>query len=79
MLTENEKEEARREARAILEKFGRELDNVDVKSVKNKAKDKGFREEDGSKTEDKLFKKLILANAPYKDENFIIAEKAGWK
>ncbi|MEK6899233.1 MAG: hypothetical protein AABW79_04010 [Nanoarchaeota archaeon] len=76
MLSEQRREEIRKEAHEILERFGKSLgeskivhDQVEVDSTRIEGK--------GDKCDSK-FKEIMFDNAPNKNEDFIIAEKASW-
>ena len=68
-----------KEAKQILDNFAKELEKISLKQKKQKKSLGGFREEQPiQSSEDKDFKKRMFANAPDKDDNFILAEKKKW-
>ena len=68
-----------KEAKQILDNFAKELDKIKIQPKKSSKKVGGFREEQPiQSSEDKDFKKRMFANAPNKEENFILAEKKKW-
>ena len=77
-MEEKQKEEIRKEARAILDKFAKRLDTVKVPEKKSEGKDTGVRAEGEGLKCDSDFRKMMFENAPNKDEDCIVAEKAGW-
>ena len=77
-ISEKEKEEIKKQARHFLEKFGAKLEKIKTPEGHFK-QGEGLRDEgDGWKTDDE-FRTLMLANAPFTDDDFIVAEKGGWK
>ena len=77
-MEEKQKEEIRKEAQAILEKFAKTLDRVKVPTRKEGVKGEGTRVEGSGRECDSDFRKRLFENAPNKDEDCIIAEKASW-
>jgi hypothetical protein len=77
-VSDKEKEEIRIDAKQLLEKFGAKL--TKIKAPEGHFKNgSGMREDgDGWKT-DQEFRDLMLLNAPFVEEDFIVAEKGGWK
>jgi len=78
VMDEKEREKIRLEAKEILEKFAKTLENVKLKEKKAKKEVGGFREEGQGEHGDKDFRKRMFANAPNKNEDNIIAEKKSW-
>ena len=78
MITEQKKAEIEKEAREILEKFGKSLDKVKFKQKDLKETIGGFREEGSGEKGNPEFRKRMFENAQEKDEDFIIAEKKKW-
>jgi hypothetical protein len=80
-----------KEAKQILDKFAKALEKVEkeyelnfyvereeferIEIASSESKDS----ENSTFADNSDFKQRILENAPNKDENFIIAEKGGWK
>jgi predicted Asp-tRNA(Asn)/Glu-tRNA(Gln) amidotransferase subunit C len=78
MLAEKEKQKIQKEARQILEKFGKALENVEEVKVKEEEESESYREEkEGEKCSDD-FRKRMFKNAPKHDDDCIIAEKGNW-
>ncbi len=71
-------EQIRKEAQEILKKFSKALEKVKLKEKKAKGEAGGWREEGEGMKADKDFRKQMFANAPSKDDDFIIAEKKRW-
>ena len=74
-----EKQEAiQAQAKQILDNFSKALESVKAKSQKTRMQQAPFREETQAKPFSTEFKQQIFKNAPNKDEDCIIAEKAQW-
>lgn len=78
MISEREKEEIKKEAKEILDKFASALEGIKVKEKKEKEKIGGFREEGKGEETDNDFRKRMFENAPRKEGDFILAEKKKW-
>lgn len=77
MLSEKETKAIRAEARALLQRFGATLDRV--KTIPASSRVAGpLREEGKGVSCDATFRELMFANAPHKNTDCIIAEKARW-
>ncbi len=78
MLLESDKEKIRKEAREVLEKFGKALDKIDVQNLKKEERIGGYRieKEAGECSDD--FRRRFFNNAPNKNEDSILAEKGNW-
>ena len=88
-VSDSEKEEIKKEAKDIMDKFSKKLSSIDKKiSEPLIERDEFEREERCSDKnefkdliEDKMdsdFRKRMLENAPQKNKDFIIAEKKKW-
>ncbi len=77
-MEEKQKEEIRKEARTILDKFAKTLDRVKVPARKEEARGEGTRVEGEGLQCDSDFRERMFENAPNKDGNCIVAEKAHW-
>jgi len=77
-VTEEEKAEIKKEAKHLLNKFASKLSKI-------KAPEKHFENQSGTREEgdgwqtDEEFKSTTLSNAPFVEDNTIIAEKGAWK
>jgi len=76
-VTEEEKEEIRKNAKNLLDEFSAKLDKI--KSVELKGESKPMRKESGCWKTDEKFREIMLDNAPMVDDGLIIAEKGAWK
>ncbi len=77
-MEEKRKEEIRREARAILDKFAKSLEKVKVSGKKKEIVGDGTRVEGKEGGCDSDFRKRMFDNAPKKEGDCIVAEKASW-
>jgi len=77
-VTEQEKEEIKKDAKKLLDEFSSKLDKIKTSEPKLDSKENLRIEGTGWKT-DEDFQELMLNNAPMSEEGFIIAEKGGWK
>lgn len=78
MITEKEREEIRKEAKDILDRFASALEKLEVKEKELESFIGGFREEGNGKNCDMEFRERMFLNAPNKEGDCIIAEKKKW-
>ncbi|MCK5321630.1 hypothetical protein KAJ38_03555 [Candidatus Pacearchaeota archaeon] len=75
---EKENEEIRKDAKKLLNEFASKLSKI-------KASDEHFENGDGIREEgdgwdtDSGFRDLMFLNAPFVEEDSIVAERGGWK
>ncbi len=72
------KEAIEAQAKQILDNFSKVLESVKAKPKKAKMPQAPFREETQAKSCDPKFREQMFRNAPNKDDECIIAEKAQW-
>lgn len=78
-VSEEEKEEIKRQAKRIMDDFGKALEKVDSGGdFVFVARDDFTRDEGNALKPDPEFKKIMFENAPKKNKNSIFAEKGGW-
>jgi len=77
-MNPEEKQKIQREAKDLMRKFAKSLEQIKFKEEKIKKPVQGFREESHPQITDESFRKQMLANAPNKNKGFIIAEKKKW-
>jgi Asp-tRNA(Asn)/Glu-tRNA(Gln) amidotransferase C subunit len=78
-VSEKEKEEIKKQAKSIMDKFSEKLSKIDKKIPEPLIERKEFeREEHGGKESDSDFREKVFENAPEKNKDFIIAEKKKW-
>ncbi len=80
-VTEKEKEEIRKDSKKLLNEFASKLSKIKVSiSAEKQGEDvSGTREEGDGWNTDPGFRDLTLLNAPFVEDNSIVAEKGGWK
>ena len=77
-VSEEEKEEIRKDSKKLLNEFASKLSKI-------KAPEGHFENESGTREEgtgwktDEEFKSHMLNNAPFVEDNSIVAEKGSWK
>lgn len=82
-VSEKEKKEIQKEAKNILEEFASKLEKIKPKTkelhFKSSQNENGFREEGDGWETDETFREIFLHNAPFVEDDSIVAEKGGWK
>ena len=78
-VSEKEKEDIKRQAKKIMDKFSKRLEKVKL-SDKPKTSEQGleFEREENSKNEREIDRKIMFENAPDKNKDFIVSEKKKW-
>jgi hypothetical protein len=77
-VSEEEKEEIKRDSKKLLNEFASKLEKI--KSHEGHFEnDSGSREEGEPWQNDPEFRELTFQNAPFIEDDSIIAEKGGWK
>jgi len=77
-VTEKEKKQIQRDSKKLLNEFASKLSKI-------KAPEGHFENETGTREEgsgwetDPEFRDITLANAPFVEDEFIVAEKGAWK
>jgi hypothetical protein len=77
-VSEEEKEKIRKESKNLLNEFASKLSKIKTKEF-HFENGLGSREDGKGWTTDPDFRDLTLLNAPFVEDNFIVAEKGGWK
>ena len=78
-VSDNEKEEIKKQAKDIMDKFSEKLSKIDKKIPEPLIeRDEFERVEVEEQENDFDFIKRMFANAPQKNKDFIIAEKKKW-
>jgi Asp-tRNA(Asn)/Glu-tRNA(Gln) amidotransferase C subunit len=77
-MQEKEIETIKTETKKLLDKFSKSLDTVKSSEEWNVKRDEDRRKDGEGKNVDKDFRKIMLENAPNKNEDFILAEKKTW-
>jgi Asp-tRNA(Asn)/Glu-tRNA(Gln) amidotransferase C subunit len=79
-MNEKEREEIKKQAKEIMDKFAKSIDSVKDKVQDSSVeRDKDRREEREGKSSDADFRKIMFSNAPSKEGDFILGEKKKWE
>ena len=80
-VSEKEKEEIRKNSKKLLDKFASKLEKIKAPEghFESSANPEGVREQGEPWKTDPAFHDLMLLNAPFVDEDSLVAEKGGWK
>ena len=78
-VSDKEKEEIKQQAKHLLEEFGAKLDKIKFSGRPERESEEGLREEGKGWNTDPNFRDLMLLNAPFVEDDFVVAEKGGWK
>jgi hypothetical protein len=76
-LEDKKREEIRKEAKLILDKFSKALSKVESKES-NVEREQDRRMEGNGEEQDPEFREIMFENAPSSNKDFIIAEKKSW-
>ena len=76
-VSEKEKEQIKKQAKKLLNDFSGKLEKIKAKEEHFENSD-GLREEGDGWETDKDFRDLMLLNAPFVEDDFVVAEKRGW-
>ena len=78
-VSDNEKEEIKKQAKDIMDKFSEKLSKIDKKIPEPLIeRDKFGRVEGEGRESNSDFRERMFENAPQKNKDFIIAEKKKW-
>jgi|TARA_B100000315_G_C14312636_1_gene467104 Asp-tRNA(Asn)/Glu-tRNA(Gln) amidotransferase C subunit len=78
-VSEEEKEDIKKQAKSIMENFSEKLSKVDDKIPEPLIERDDFERVEGEgKDSDSDFKERIFENAPRKNNDFILSEKKKW-
>lgn len=77
-VTDKEREDIKKDAKKLLDEFASKLSNIKAPEghLENGC---GIRKEGGGWNTDSEFRDLMFLNAPFVEEDSIVAEKGGWK
>ncbi len=81
-VTEKEKQDIQKQAEKIMQDFGGKLEKIKIKDnehFSSTESSSGTREEGEPWKTEPEFRDILLANAPFVEDDSIVAEKAGWK
>lgn len=77
-ISEKEKEEIRKNSKKLLDEFASKLSKIKT-TEKHFENASGTRDESDGWNTDPEFRDLTLLNAPFVEDNSIVAEKGNWK
>jgi hypothetical protein len=77
-VTEKEKEQIKQDAKQLLGKFASKLSKIKTAET-HLENNSGTRIEGTGWETDEEFRNTTFANAPFVEDNSIVAEKGGWK
>ena len=77
-VTEKEKEQIQKDSKKLLTTFASKLSKIKTPE-KHFENEKGTRDEGDGWNTDPEFRNITLSNAPFVEDEFIIAEKGTWK
>ncbi|MEK6927422.1 MAG: hypothetical protein AABX11_03235 [Nanoarchaeota archaeon] len=77
-MDEAKRLEIEKQARKILDDFGKSLSGIKIEKKKASGELGGFRKEGQGKKGDNDFRERMFLNAPRKEGDFIIAETKSW-
>ncbi len=77
-VTEEEKDQIRQDSKRLLTEFASKLSKIKAPEGHHE-NESGIREEGTGWKTDEEFRSTTLANAPFVEDNFLVAEKGAWK
>jgi hypothetical protein len=77
-VSEQEKEEIKKNAKKIMDEFAAKLEKIKVEES-HLDKGEGLRQEGNGWTTSESFRDPLFCNAPDSDDDYFLAEKGGWK
>jgi hypothetical protein len=77
-VSEEEKKKIQKEAKNLLDEFALKIKKIETKES-HFENNSGFREEGNSWNTNPEFKDIIFLNAPFIEDDSIVAEKGEWK
>ena len=77
-VTDKEKEQIRKDSKKLLNEFASKLSTIKA-SEGHFENGIGSRDEGDGWTTDEEFKSTMLSNAPFVEDDAIVAEKGAWK
>jgi predicted Asp-tRNA(Asn)/Glu-tRNA(Gln) amidotransferase subunit C len=77
-VSEKEKKEIKKQAKKIMDEFASKLEKIKIQEAcfENGS---GMRDEGNGWNTNREFRDVMLANAPFVDDDFIVAERGEWK
>jgi arginine deiminase len=77
-VTEEEKQQIKQDSKKLLNEFAAKLSKIKAPEGHHENQSGTREESDGWQT-DEEFRNTTLANAPFVEDNTIVAEKGAWK
>ena len=77
-VTEEEKKQIKQESKSLLNEFASKLKSIKASGAHHE-NNSGSRPEGSGWQTDEEFKSTTFANAPFVEDNFLVAEKGAWK
>ena len=77
-VTESEREQIKQDSKSLMNEFANKLSRIKSKAI-HFENDSGFRDEGSPWETPEDFRDLTFANAPFVEDEFIVAEKGSWK
>ncbi|MFH0711721.1 MAG: hypothetical protein V1889_01035 [archaeon] len=77
-VTEKEKEQIKKNSKKLLNEFALKLSKIKAPEIHFK-NNSGTREEGDGWNTDEEFRSITFSNAPFVEDNSIVAEKGTWK
>ena len=78
-VSEKEREEIKKQAKGIMDSFSKKISKVDKKTAEPLIeRNESERVEGKGSQPNEVFRRMVLENAPEKNQDFIIAEKKKW-
>lgn len=80
-VSEKEKQEILRKAKKLLDEFSKKLERIKTPEghFSSSTELTGLRQEGEGWETDPEFRSIMFSNAPFVEDDSIIAEKGGWK
>jgi len=80
-VSEKEKLEIQKQAKKIMQDFGKKLEKIKVSGehFSSSESKSGTRDEGKPWKTDPDFRDIMMLNAPFVEDDALVAEKAGWK
>ncbi len=79
-VSEKEREQIRRDAKKLLEGFAGKLGKIRSGAGSGHFENGlGVRDEGDGWNSDEDFRSIMFGNAPFVEDEFLVAEKGGWK
>ena len=75
---QKEKEDIKKNAKSLLDSFASKIEKIKVEESHFESEE-GLRDKGEGWETDTGFKNTFFCNAPETEDNFIVAEKGGWK